>query len=67
MTSVRTASGLLVVALVAALAGCAWARPPYADDPLLRRRPGPRPLQDLVRTASTRPATGQPEPFASTR
>jgi hypothetical protein len=32
---------LLAVLTVAATAGCLWVRKPYADDPLVRRRPTP--------------------------
>lgn len=32
----------LAVLTVAATAGCFWVRKPYADDPLVRRRPAPK-------------------------
>jgi hypothetical protein len=32
---------LLAVLTIAAAVGCLWVREPYADDPLVRRRPTP--------------------------
>jgi hypothetical protein len=43
----------LAVLAVAATAGCFWVRKPYADDPLIRRRPAPK--GEPIVTPLTRP------------
>ena len=59
MTQSHRRIGFLVLAVVVVATGCAWTRPPYSDDPLLRRRSGPRPLTDLIPglRSATQPTT----------